>query len=115
MSVNVGEVTSSCDAASNASAIPFTMVVLPAPRSPRSKTSLGGRSSAASFRPSSIVSSAELVVYSRIYTLVFKSAIENRKSTIRSPMKNKSLGHQCHLRPLERLRQIGNQITRHER
>ena len=42
-----------------ASAIPLTRVVLPAPRSPRSSTSLGGASIAARDRPSATVSSAE--------------------------------------------------------
>src|SRR3954463_15589137 len=66
MRVKVGLVTSSCEAALKASAIPFTMVVFPAPRSPRNRTSFGGASSGASFRPRAIVSSAEFVLYSRV-------------------------------------------------
>src|SRR5258708_12711139 len=59
-----GLVTSSAAAASKAAAIPLTSVVLPAPRSPRSSTSFGAASNAASVRPKAIVSSAECVVIS---------------------------------------------------
>ena len=62
---NVGLVTSSSSAAWNASAIPFTIVVLPAPRFPRRRTIFGGASNDASSRPSAIVSSADFVVNSR--------------------------------------------------
>ena len=49
--VNVGLVTSSSDAASNAAAIPFTSVVFPAPRSPRSSTNFGGASNSSQGTP----------------------------------------------------------------
>src|SRR5579863_3593433 len=68
-SVKVGLVTSSSAAASKAAAIPLTSVVLPAPRSPRSSTSLGGASKSASVRPKAIVSSADLVMISRVIDL----------------------------------------------
>src|SRR5438270_5121307 len=45
--------------------MPFTSVVLPAPRSPRSSTIFGGAKVSARVRPKAIVSSAECVVISR--------------------------------------------------
>src|SRR6185437_8982281 len=72
MSVNVGLVTSSSEAAWNACAMPFTRVVFPAPRSPRSSTSLGALSNDASSRPSAMVSSGEEVVNSRIVPILAK-------------------------------------------
>src|SRR5208337_2353131 len=62
--VNVGLVTSSCEAAWRPSATPFTSVVLPAPKSPRRTTMRALFSVGASLRPSAIVSSAERVMYS---------------------------------------------------
>src|ERR1700728_60030 len=67
--VKVGLVTSSSAAAAKAAAIPLTSVVFPAPRSPRSSTSLGGASNSASVRPKAIVSSAEWVMISRVIVL----------------------------------------------
>ena len=58
--------TSSSEAAWNASAMPLTSVVLPEPNSPRKTTSFGGASVSANVRPKAIVSSAEWVVTSRI-------------------------------------------------
>ncbi len=63
-SVKVGLVTSSGSAASRASAMPFTSVVLPVPRSPVKSRSCGGARSAASFRPTAIVSASLRVVNS---------------------------------------------------
>src|SRR5271165_4986821 len=54
--VKVGLVTSSGSAASRAWAIPFTSVVLPAPRSPRRKSSVGEESSWAISPPIAMVS-----------------------------------------------------------
>src|ERR1700674_4946240 len=66
ISVKVGLVTSSSEAAWKASAMPLTSVVLPAPRSPRSTTIFGGASIAASVRPRAIVSSGDWVMNSRV-------------------------------------------------
>src|SRR5207302_6908307 len=63
--VNVGLVTCSLVVTEYFSTIPLTRVVFPAPNSPCNKTSLGGASSGASWRPKSMVSSGERVTNSR--------------------------------------------------
>src|SRR5256885_4461115 len=56
----------------------LTSVVFPAPRSPRSKTNLGGVSSKANSRPKAMVSSGECVVYSRALMLAVERSEERR-------------------------------------
>src|SRR5581483_5453640 len=68
--------------------MPLTNVVLPAPKSPLSKTNFGGFSDPANFRPSAIVSSGDWVVNSRVsiarsvcqsFSLDFEDAIPSNR------------------------------------
>ena len=81
--VKVGLVTSSAEAAWKPSAMPLTRVVLPAPKSPRNRTTSGGDHWAASARPKATVSSAERVRVWRVILRKHRRKHQYNQGTIR--------------------------------